>query len=448
MSRFSEAIAPYHHLRWTGVPAPAIHLEDVSGIPFVSAVPGVEEYQHRARVRAGSGDLFVTVTAVADGYEDYCQSLGLGRPDYLQAAPSKNLTQVTKSCMESYTYAMLCEWGKARGRVVIHPYMSIEDVWTLAQKLRDDGVEAEVLGPTPPALWVANDKAALSQVVHETLGDAWICETQTARRAEDIADVLQSFARRHNTIGLKRTRCASAMGNAVFSAAMLNTLSDSERLRLVTDFLTKTEWDSTEDVLIVEWVDADASPSTQTWIPPVGHGPVRIDGVYEQLLEGEEKVFVGSRPSTLPDAVNTALVDTSRAIGAEFQALGYVGRCSFDFVVSMRGGLVAKFTECNGRWGGTSTPMFLMDRLFDTRPSYIAQDWMDARLEGASFLDVHQMLQSELWDPRTRQGRFILYNVGPIGSRGKFDVVSIGEDPEDAERGVREILPELLERGL
>ena len=32
--------------------APQLHLEDVSAIPFVSLVDGIEEYQHRARVRA------------------------------------------------------------------------------------------------------------------------------------------------------------------------------------------------------------------------------------------------------------------------------------------------------------------------------------------------------------------------------------------------------------
>ena len=43
---------PFADRRWSGKPpdVPVLHLEDVSAIPFVSVVPGVEEYQHRARV--------------------------------------------------------------------------------------------------------------------------------------------------------------------------------------------------------------------------------------------------------------------------------------------------------------------------------------------------------------------------------------------------------------
>ena len=65
--RLAERLEPYAAHRWSGSRArrPLLHLEDVSGIPFVSVVPGVEEYQHRARVRAGDGELFCAVTPPA-----------------------------------------------------------------------------------------------------------------------------------------------------------------------------------------------------------------------------------------------------------------------------------------------------------------------------------------------------------------------------------------------
>jgi hypothetical protein len=44
----------------------------------------------------------------------------------------------------------------------------------------------------------------------------------------------------------------------------------------------------------------------------------------------------------------------------------------------------------------------------------------------------------------TGKGRFILYNVGPLDGYGKFDVISIGADQEDAERGMLELLPKQL----
>ena len=36
-----------------------------------------------------------------------------------------------------------------------------------------------------------------------------------------------------------------------------------------------------------------------------------LDGIYEQILEGPEQVFVGSRPSGLPEPVNGVVAEAS-----------------------------------------------------------------------------------------------------------------------------------------
>ncbi len=60
----------YADHEWRGEDAyPTLYLDDVSDIPFLVNIAGVEEYQHRARVRAGDGDLFAAVTPVVEGYE-------------------------------------------------------------------------------------------------------------------------------------------------------------------------------------------------------------------------------------------------------------------------------------------------------------------------------------------------------------------------------------------
>jgi hypothetical protein len=422
---------------------PVVHLEDVSAVPFVAGIPGIEEYQHRARARAGDGELFVAVTPPADGYEAYCRDhLGLGAPEFILAAPAGGVPwAVAKAAMHGEANAKLIETARGAGGLVLHSYMAMEDVWELAKNLSQrSGTPVRVLGPTPAINWIANDKSMFSDVVRATVGEEFLLETQTATSVADIADLVREFAGRHPRIGLKRTRCASAMGNLVLSADALDGL-DSR----IQEFLTHTQWPAGEEVLVVEWAKTDLSPSTQLWIP--GEGPAICDGVYEQLLEGEEKCFLGSRPSTLPPAVNQALEDASIGVADAFQAMGYVGRCSFDFVVTgdLHGEFAVRFTECNGRWGGTSTPMHLVDRLFaGDRPSYVAQDWMSESLVGMSFLDLTAKVGEHLYDPSTGRGRFILYNVGPLRGRGKFDVIGLGEDADDAWSGVRELLPTLL----
>ena len=74
---------------WTGDRGlPTLYLDDVSAIPFLVNIAGVEAYQHRARTRAGDGDLFATVTPPTEDYEEYCRKiLGLGRPGLVLADP-------------------------------------------------------------------------------------------------------------------------------------------------------------------------------------------------------------------------------------------------------------------------------------------------------------------------------------------------------------------------
>jgi len=216
---------------------------------------------------------------------------------------------------------------------------------------------------------------------------------------------------------------------------------------IVDTFLSRTEWDGKEEVQAVAWEDTDLSPSTQLWIPPESLGPPHLDGIYEQLLEGKHGVFLGSRPSTLPMAVNRALGESSVRVAAALQALGYVGRCSFDFLVvgDPAGEFELHFTECNGRWGGTSTPMSLLDRLFEgTRPPYRAQDLVRPGLVGAAFQDVLAAVGDELYDPLTRTGHFVFYNVGPLAGAGKLDVISLGRTQQEAEELMELRLPGLL----
>ena len=430
---------------------PVLHLEDLTGIPFLDGVKGIGEYQHRARVRAGDGDLFAAATLPAEGYEDYNQQrLGIGAPDFVRAEGDDPMA-VTLACLEEAAFAKLQGRARESGGLVIHPYMAIEAVWELARALSSSvGEPVAVLGPPPPALWVANDKSRFSRLVEDVLGRDWIVETERSTDPEVLARALGDLASRCEQVGIKRTRCASAMGNLVLDANELRRESAGELRARVDRFLKRTRWCDGEEVLIVEWRDTDISPSTQLWVPPVGQGPPKIDGVYEQLLDGPEKVFLGSTPSTLPDAVNQALLEASVQVCTALQQLGYVGRCSFDFIVTgdLEGDFHAQFTECNGRWGGTSTPMHLVDRIVNyqgERPAYMATDYfLPDSHRGMGFADVLEALEPELYSPQTGDGRFILYNVGPLDEHGKFDVISLGEDSDDARRGIDEVLRERL----
>ena len=199
---------------------PTLQLDDVSGIPFLVDVAGVEEYQHRGRLRAQDHDVYVTVTPEAAGYEPYCRgTLHMGAPEHLVADPIGPPIAVARACTAGSTHTRLVDAARDAGGMTVHPYMGIEDVWELAAMLSvDSHTPVRVISPPPPVTWIANDKALFDELVARVLGRDALVETRISRDAAGIETDLRMMAQRHNRVGLKRTRCASAMGNAVFAS--------------------------------------------------------------------------------------------------------------------------------------------------------------------------------------------------------------------------------------
>ena len=447
----TERLKPFASRAWSPAapPGPVLHLEDVSAIPFLTDIPGVEEYQHRARVRAKTGDLYATVTPPDPAYDDYCvETIDIGRPEWVDARTTNDPLNVARACLNRVPFSRLLEVVREAGTLVIHPYMSIDDVWVLAEQLaHETGSPVSVLGSPPPVTWIANDKALFTRLVTLVLGPGWTTETHEAQEPAALATLVRDIAGRYPSVGLKRTRCASAMGNLVLRSSSVNEESVSATETTVSAFLTKTEWPGNEPVLVVAWEDAASSPSTQWWIPPTGHGEPRLDGIYEQILEGDRKVFVGSRPSTLPAHVEDLIGSASGQVARALQHLGYVGRCSFDHLVVGDPGtrFTVRFTECNGRWGGTSTPMHLVDRVVaGPRPAYRAQDFSHDRLSDFPFADILSRLGADVFDRHRQTGRFIFYNLGPLRTHGKLDVIAIGKTQAEAEQALLADLPRRL----
>ena len=103
-----------------------LHLEDVSAIPFLDDIDGVEEYQHRARVRASSGDLYATVTTTDPDYETYCRdTLGIGEPDWVDLGRTKHPLAVARACLEPAPFRHLVNRTR-RERRVGHPSLHVD----------------------------------------------------------------------------------------------------------------------------------------------------------------------------------------------------------------------------------------------------------------------------------------------------------------------------------
>jgi hypothetical protein len=431
-------------------------LDDYSEIPFVQSVVGASWYQYRARLRCGDGDWYAVARPPIEGYEDYnTRFLGLGRAHRIHLEPSgSSLPLARLLTRDRAAFDRLVDVARDNGRLLLHPYMAIEPVWELAAALAAAAlVPVRVLGPLPGITRLANDKARFSDVVQRLLGKDALAHTATSADPQGVAVLMREYAGRYDALALKMPSCASGMGNRIFDGRRLRRKPLGEFRSLVDRFLEEKEWDGREEVLVVQWHrDVLESPSAQCWIPPADGGEPRIDEVYEQFLMGEERVFEGAMLSALPRAIRHDFMVQSWLLCRVLQQVGYVGRCSFDGLVvgrHLRDARV-KFVECNARWGGTSTPMHLMTRVFgDFRHvPYKAQDYVDERLRGLEFAQLMELFGDTLYDRRTGRGRVLLYNVGGVTEHGKFDLVVTGRTYAEVGRFIGERVPALITRYL
>jgi hypothetical protein len=190
------------------------------------------------------------------------------------------------------------------------------------------------------------------------------------------------------------------------------------------------------------------TPSVQIWIPPVDQGAPVIEGIFEQLIDGPPTKFCGSRALKIPAPVEADVAVHSQTLATVFQHLGYVGRCSFDLILTGRDidRCRVEFIECNGRWGGTSVPMTLMNRLlgdWQKRP-YVSQVYRMPELTRISDADLMAGLEGSLYDPQTDSGRIVIMDLAGVGTTGRLDVIIVGDSWRDVRRASRREIPRIL----
>ena len=204
-------------------------------------------------------------------------------------------------------------------------------------------------------------------------------------------------------------------------------------------------WPRCGRVLIDVWEEnVISTPSVQTWIPPVMDGQPIIEGLFDQLVCGRRGAFQGTRPLRLPDTIEQKVIDASFLLAVLFQRLGYVGRCSFDLILvgpSIDAGRI-EFVECNARWGGTSIPMTLMNRLqIAPGKTYGTRLVTVPGLNHLQFRTVLDRLEPDLFDARIGSGTCILTNPARITVQSAIEVIAIGNSPRDVEQLLSRDIP-------
>lgn len=437
------------------VEGPTLHLDDLSEIALVGDAQSDWYYQDRARLRADTGDVVACSRPVEGSYESYCRDwLGMGEVEWLVSEQSGKLGGflAARCWADQGLRRQLIERVRAGRLEVIHPHMGIKPVWALAESLfRETGRRVRVLGPPPELCERVNHKGWFAAVVNRLLGPMWVPRVECADNFTTVARLVAKVAKESRLVGVKLPDSAGGEGNVVLEAEPLRGMKALALRELLQERLAHLRW-SGEDVLLVSpWLEnVVGTPSVQTWIVPTAEGEPVVEGVFDQIVTGQRGRFVGSIPSKLDEGLRSEIATQAWLLARVFQRLGYVGRCSFDLILTEEdvGARRPRFIECNGRWGGTSGPMLMMSRVmgdWKSRP-YASFESVVAGVKELGFAKLMERLGPVLHDGRTGRGWLLLYNPGFLAKEGGVRYVALGDSTEEAVRRAMQDVPQRLKQ--
>ncbi|QDT61399.1 hypothetical protein SV7mr_39340 [Stieleria bergensis] len=427
--------------------APSLHLDDLSEIRRVND-SDQSFFQERARVRAGEGDYLATSWHADETYEDYCrEQLGLGHVNRIHPRGDETLEQndgvhlAEAIWKDRRTRRELVHAIRKDGLRYLHPHMGSHAVWRLALLLHQTSHRPlQVIGAPPGVTEFANDKGQFLQLVQRMFGPHAAPPGHVVWNTANAAHQIQKLSGQACCVALKLPNAAGGEGNLVFALDTIRDWSLMDVDRMLRDRMPQLRYEDGDELVVTAWqTGVIAAPSAQLWIPPGDDRMPILEGLFIQRIEGDEGRFTGFGSADLPTDLRDRMTRQCLQLARVYQRLGYVGRCSFDMVLIGQDleSSQMQFIECNGRWGGTSLPMTLMNRIFgDWKSQPFATRMLKAPgSRRLSFDDVMKALGGDVYDHRDKTGSLILMNPRRMTVRDELSVVLLKKDwAQDVER--------------
>lgn len=435
-------------------PGPSLLLEDHSGITLFATQGGNSALAYRALMLAGDGDIVAVQAPRYPDFEDYVRDvLRLGACQVMAAQGRARSSGLADECYQDPGLLHhVIKRARTAGGLNVIPYMGTGSVWRLAAAIAEgSGTRVHVAAPPPRLTRQVNDKVWFTRVASKLLGAQAVPETSAVFGMAALTGRLAALSRQHATVAVKLPSSASSSGNLVLASMDLAGLGMRELRDHVAEPLVHLGWQGEFPLLVTVWEGPlVCSPSAQLWIPPAGQGAPAVEGIFDQIVIGTICRFSGAVPSTLPMDMKQHMAEQALRLGALFQALGYVGRCSFDAIVIGQGaGTCLHWVECNGRWGGVSIPMTLANRLEGHR-AHCPLVIMERRLPGQGMASMQALLDAlgpMLYRPLDSPSGAIVLSPSFLHGSRRLALMVVGHDSEHALHTAQALFEALAAQG-
>ncbi len=432
-------------------PTPAILIGDKSEIPLLPPA-GQDALEYRIALLARKDDVIVLATERNPSFEAYLARLlgmeGINVLTARQTAPGPPQPTAQRCIEDPRLLNRLIEHVRAGHGANLLPYISTGRIWALAKQLHEHTGEPVSVAASPPNLAArVNDKLWFGDIAVRLLGETAVPAKVSAFGPAALTGHVRRLAAKREKLVIKVPDSAGSAGNYPVSAARIRNMSVRD-LHGYLQSLVSEQGRPIPYPLMVEVWDCDvlASPSVQVWIPHPDEGDPAIDGVYDQILTGDEARFVGAMPASLPQIWDEWLCAGAMRLSLFLQHLGYFGRCSFDAVITGRADAPEiHWIECNGRWGGVSLPLTFMNRMFDpdAMPAHLIVQRSELNFTGLPFQAVLELLSAHLYWPGSEPEGVAFIAPGGFESGTAVHLIAFDRTIEEATRRAEWVLTRL-----
>jgi hypothetical protein len=434
--------------------APALLFEDHSEISLFNARED-SPLEYRALLLAGKDDIVLIGGQQFPGFEKYCQDrLGLGQALIATPAPvacDRNVSISERCIADAAVMERICAHARRHRGLNIVPYIGTGSAWRLANIVASQSASDVLVAAPPPRLTRrVNDKLWFAERVQELLDRDALPVSHSVFGPAALSGRVAALGSRFDRVVVKVPDSSGSLGNVVLSSADIARWSLSDLRKRILDVLEERGWRGTYPLMVGVWdYPVIASPSVNIWIPKAGDGLPIIESVFTQILSGPAGEFIGATPSDLPDLWQHRIVREAMAIASLFQLLGYFGRCGLDAILIGEScdDAALHWIECNGRWGGVSTPITLANRLvgdWHEKAVLIVQQTQLA-MPPRSFDDFLALLGDRLFDARTSKQGVVILAPGRIVDGSGLNMMVLAETPEAAQATATSITTLLAE---
>lgn len=406
----------------------------------IEVVPGLLDFDQRGLVRLDKGDIIITKNLVEQDYLNYLEELGwnFSGCSFLNPATTKD-----------YIYNTIFY-----DKDVIAKIKGVEDYEDYYLDTYNTTLEEEKFAEKTRIPIYANCK--LSQLHGTKSGFRKLARKLGLKVVDgfeginDIKNLKRSlenlFADGKSEAVIKIDEGISGAGTTKIRSSKYKNLSPHQRLELLNKSLYKVKQTQPHSGVVVEkWLpNIIASPSVQIEVYP--NKTWKIVSMHEQLLEGDERWYVGCRyPQVSLSKVGLKSVLSDTAKFTEFLiSKNFIGFFGLDLIITDSSEIF--WIEANMRKTGTFYPRVIAEKLNDGSSKgafYIAADFTAPKFKGISFSDVRKEFSQLLYPIDKKLNGIVFYNIGPLKEAGRFDLVCFGHDQKSAQAIYKEVKEKL-----